>query len=199
MQLITGSVGENGANSLSDSALVQAILLKTQSAATSGRPAAPYLSSYDGVVGNGTKTAIRNFQTDHVFISPNGTQSMNVPNATAGLVRPGDATWTKLLEKVDPLFYDMRVLVGGKTVYVAATAAQLQTKVVAASAMTFTPVFRLKVINCINRMHVLYGTAISVSAQGDRRYLQGQLLRSLDGRHRLRSRQHEYGDEDHRW
>ena len=174
MQLITGSVGENGVNSLSDSALVQAILLKTRSVATPTRPAAPYLSTYDGVVGNGTKTAIRNFQTDHVFISANGTQSTNVPNATAGLVSPGDATWTKLLEKVDPLFNDMRVLVGGKTVYVAATNAQLQIKIALANAMTFTAAFRVKVMNCINRMHALYGTAISVSAQGDRRNFQQQ-------------------------
>ena len=174
MQLITGSVGENGANALSDSALVQAILLKIQRAATPTVPAAPYLSSYDGVVGNGTKTAIRNFQTDHVFVSADGTQSTNVANATAGLVSPGDVTWTKLLEKVDPLFSDMRVLVGGKTVYVAATAAQLQTRIAAANALTFTPAFRLKVFACINRMHVLYGTAISVSAQGDRRSFQQQ-------------------------
>lgn len=174
MQLITASVGENGTNSINDSALVQAILLKTQSTATAARPAGPYLSSYDGVVGNGTKTAIRNFQTDHVFISADGTQSANVPNATAGLVRPGDATWTKLLERVDPAFSDMRVLVGGKTVYVAATAAQLQTKVAAANALIFTAGFRLKVINCMNRMHELYGTAISVSAQGDRRNFQQQ-------------------------
>lgn len=174
MQSIIGSVGENGANSLSDSALVQAILLKTQRVAAPNRPAAPYLSSYDGVVGNGTKTAIRNFQTDHVFVSADGTRSAVVPNATAGLVSPGDATWTKLLEKVDPLFKDMRVLVGGKTVYVEATNAQLLTKTAAVSALTFTAAFRLKVNNCINRMHLLYGTAVSVSAQGDRRNFQQQ-------------------------
>ncbi len=174
MQSIIGSVGENGANSLSDSALVQAILLKTQRAAAPNRPAAPYLSSYDGAVGDGTKTAIRNFQTDHVFIAANGTPLASVPNATAGLVNPGDATWAKLLEKVDPLFADMRVLVGGKTVYVAATNAQLQAKLTLANALTFTPAFRVKVLNCINRMYALYGTAVSVSAQGDRRNFQQQ-------------------------
>ncbi len=174
MQSITGSVGLNGNNSLSDSALVQAILVKTQRAATANTPAAPYLSSYDGVVGNGTRTAIQNFQTDHVFVSADGTQSANVANATAGLVNPGDATWTKLLEKVDPQFADMRVLEGGKTVYVAATAAQLQAKIAAANAMTFTPAFALKVIACINRVHTLYGIAISVCVQGDRRTFQQQ-------------------------
>ncbi len=182
MQAISGSVGDKGANNISDVALVQAILLKTQRAATPGSPAGPYLASYDGVCGDGTKAAIRAFQTDHVFVSADGRQCAPNPNATSGLVAPGDATWKKLIEKVGAGFADMRVLAGGKTVYVAATDAQLLTKIAAANAMTFTPAFRTKVIACINRMHALHGIAIGVCRQGDRRDFQTQYDLLTSGR-----------------
>ncbi len=129
MQAITGSVGEAGTNSVSDVALVQAILMKTQSRAATNRPAAPYLTSYDGVYGNGTKAAITAFQNDWVFVSADGTQSVAVANTTAGLIKPGDASWTRLLQKVATDFTDMGVLAGGKTVYVRASAAALQVKI----------------------------------------------------------------------
>ena len=182
MQTLTGSVGEKGANNISDIALVQAILVKTQQAATRTTPPASYLASYDGICGGNTKAAIRAFQTDHVFVSSDGTQSVANPRATAGLVAPNDATWTKLVEKVATGFSDMRVLAGGKTVYVAATAAQLQAKITAAHALTFTPAFRTKVIACINRMHALYGIAIGVCSQGDRRSFQTQYDLLTSGR-----------------
>jgi hypothetical protein len=174
MQSLTGSVGENGANNISDIALVQAILVKTQRAATSTTPAAPYLASYDGVCGGNTKAAIRTFQADHVFVSSDGTQSVANSRATAGLVAPNDATWAKLMEKVTSDFSDMRVLIGGKTVYIAATATQLQAKIAATNALTFAPSFRTKVIACINRMHTLHGIAMGVCNQGDRRDFQTQ-------------------------
>ncbi|MDQ2989999.1 MAG: hypothetical protein M3R60_12935 [Pseudomonadota bacterium] len=160
MQTITAPVGENGTNAISDAALVQAILLKTR------RPnGTAYLKSYDGLVGNITKGAIRDFQSDHV---PTG------PGVTAGLVKPADATWAKLLEQVDRDFADMRVLAGGKTVYIAATAAELQAKIAAVDTFTFTPAFRAKVIACIKRMHALHGIALGVCPKGDRRNFQTQ-------------------------
>jgi hypothetical protein len=168
MQTITAPVGETGKNSISDVALVQAILLKTQRAATATAPASPYLSSYDGLCGDKTKAAIRAFQLDF------GLQDPANPNVTAGSVKPGDATWSKLLATVGGDFSDMRVLPGGKTVYLAATSAQLQATIAAANALTFTPAFRAKVIACIARMHALYGIAIGVCPKGDRRSFQTQ-------------------------
>lgn len=182
MQTLTGSVGENGVNNISDIALVQAIFVKTQRAATRTTPAAPYLASYDGICGDKTKAAIRAFQTDHVFVSSDGTQSVANPKATAGLIAPNDATWTKLVEKVATGFSDMRILAGGKTVYVAATAAQLQAKIAAANALTFAPAFQRRVIACINRMFTLYGIAIGVCSQGDRRSFQTQYDLLTSGR-----------------
>ncbi len=182
MQAILNSVGENGTNERSDSALVQAILVKTTRAAVTGRLAAPYLAAIDGAPGTNTKNAIRNFQNDHVFINEATQQSAPNPNATAGLIRPGDATWNKMLQKVDAAFSDMRILVGGKTVYVAATADQLQTKRAAANALTFTQTFRVRVNNCITQMHTLHGIAIGVCPQGDRRNFQAQYDLVTSGR-----------------
>ncbi|MGO9115259.1 MAG: hypothetical protein ACLP9L_39100 [Thermoguttaceae bacterium] len=174
MQLISGSVGEGGANATSDVALVQAILVKTQRAATPKTPAGPYLASCDGDCGRHTKDAIRAFQFDHVFVSPDGSQSMNNPMATAGLVAPNDATWRKLLDKVPANFADLRVLSGGKTVYIAATAAQLNSSIAAIGSLTFAPPFRPKIIACIKRVHSLHGIAIGVCPKGDRRDFQTQ-------------------------
>lgn len=168
MQTITAPVGENGSNIINDVALIQAILLKTRRPAS----ATPYLTSYDGLMGKITKGAIRDFQADHA----------PAPQAP-GLVRPGDATWTKLLEKVDRDFADMRVLAGGKTVYIAATTAELEAKIAAADTFTFTPAFRAKVVACIKRLHALHGIAIGVCRKGDRRNFQTQyeLFMQADG------------------
>jgi hypothetical protein len=181
MQLISGSVGERGTNAVHDAALVQAILVKTQRAASGVRPAAPYLASYDGVAGTATANAIKAFQADHVFVSANGQQAPK-PRATLGQVLPNDATWEKLLQKVPAAFADMRVLTGGKTVYVAATAAQLQAKLAAVGNLTFTTAFRQKVTACINLMHTRHGIAIGVCPQGDRRTFQAQYVLRTSGR-----------------
>jgi hypothetical protein len=182
MQKITGTVGDKGTNNVSDVALVQAILLKTTRAATRTTPAAPYLTSYDGDCGKFTKAAIRAFQDDHVFVSKDGLQCAPNPRATPGIVGPDDATWEKLIEKVDPAFSDMRVMQGGKTVYVAATAEQLAARIEAVGRLTFTAVFRAKVIACINRMHELYGIAVGVCREGDRRTFEAQYLLLTSGR-----------------
>lgn len=182
MQAIRNSVGDGGTNERSDSALVQAILAKITRAAAPGRPAGPYLTGIDGSVGNGTKNAIRDFQNENVFVNEATQQSVANPLATPGLVRPGDATWLKMLEKVDTAFKEMRVLVGGKTVYVAATENQKQAKINAVNGLTFTQVFRTRVINCITQMHTLHGIAIGVCPQGDRRTFQTQYDLLTSGR-----------------
>lgn len=182
MQLIAGSVGKNGRNFVSDVALVQAILLKMQRLPTRTASTGPYLSSYDGICGNATNNAIRAFQDEHVFVSADGGQCVANPNATAGLVAPSDATWKRLVEKIPKEFADLRVVEGGKTVYIAATDAQLQRKINATNVLTFGPAFRFKVINCINRMYNLHGIAIGVCVQGDRRDFQTQYGLLTSGR-----------------
>lgn len=174
MQMITGSVGENAANTQSDAALVQAILVKTSRPPAPGQPGGPYLASYDGVWGDASSKALRAFQNDNVFVSPAGNQSAANPNATPGQVKPLDATWVKLLAKVSPDFVNLRVLPGGKVVYVEATAAELQSRIGDANGLTFQATFRNKVVTCINQMHQQHGIAIGVCPQGDRRTFQAQ-------------------------
>ncbi len=139
-----------------------------------GQLPGPYLSSYDGNCGPITKAAIRAFQADHVFVAGNGLQSAPNPNATAGQVHPGDATWMQLLARLPEAIADLRVLPGGKTVYLAASGAELLSRLSAVSAMTFAPAFRAKVQACLQRMHQLYGIAVGVCPQGDRRSFQSQ-------------------------
>ena len=182
MQTLSGAVGDGAANVIHDVALVQAILLKTTRAAAPTRVAAPYLTSCDGVCGAGTKAAIRAFQADHVSTVNAAQKTVLNANATDGQVKPGDATWTALLAEVASAFANMRVLTGGKTVYVEATAAQLQAKIAAVGAMTFAAAFRVKVLACINQMHTTHGVAIGVCDQGDRRTFQAQYALLTNGR-----------------
>ena len=174
MQAITASVGDGGTNHPSDTALVQAMLVKTVRPAAPGRPAAPYLASYDGACGGITKAAIRAFQGDRVFVSAAGNASVPNPKATPGLVLPGDATWAQLLAQVPPEFVNLRVLPGGRVVYVEATAQELQTKLMSLAPLTFAPFFGVKVRNCVNRMYQLHGIVVGVCPQGDRRTFQAQ-------------------------
>lgn len=64
----------------------------------------------------------------------------------------------------------------------AATAAQLQAKLTAAGALTFTSAFLLRVNATINRMHSEHGIAIGVCPQGDRRTFQAQYDLFTSGR-----------------
>ncbi|WP_425230631.1 hypothetical protein [Sphingomonas sp.] len=185
MQAIGGAVGEGAANAVGDVALVQAILVVIQRAAQPPQPASPghpavparaagpYLPSYSGTFGPGTAAAIRAFQTDHVFRSPTGETAPN-PRATDGAVSPGDATWAQLVAQAPAAFKDLRVLAGRRTVYLEATAAELQAKLTAAAGKTFTDAFRVKVNATIRRMHADHGIAIGVDPRGDRRSFQTQ-------------------------
>ncbi len=192
MQLISGSVGEGGVNNRSDVALVQAILGKIQRSVfripmAAPAPGGPYLASYDGICGPGTKAAIRAFQDDFVLRKEDGgpnlsgfntglgsgvtslLQSLDPLRATPGLVAPLDSTWTKLLEKVPAEFSDLRILPGGKTVYVADTVNRLHQRVAAAAALTFQSTFFQKLSTCINLIFSTYGIAVGVCPKGDRR------------------------------
>ncbi len=173
MQMITASVGESGSNVGTDSALVQVMLMKV-TRPPGLQPPGPYLNSYDGDCGPKTKAAIRAFQNDQVFVSAAGLQSVPNPNAKAGLVRPGDATWAKLIAKLPADFAGLRALPGGKIVYLAASPAELQARLGAVAAMTFAPAFRAKVQACLQRLHQMHGIAAGVCPQGDRRTFQAQ-------------------------
>ena len=174
MQAITGSVGDGGANNASDTALVQAILVKTVRPAGPGRAVGPYLASYDGDCGKLTKVAISAFQNDFVFVSPAGNASMANPNAKPGQVRAGDPKWTQLLGHVPLDFADLAVVPGGKIVYVRATTQQAQAKLQAMAPLTFNAMFQFKVRNTLQQMHLQHGIAVGVCAQGDRRTFQAQ-------------------------
>ncbi|WP_419808899.1 hypothetical protein [Sphingomonas sp.] len=185
MQAIVGAVGDGAANAISDVALVQAILVKTVRAAGAAQPASPshpavparaagpYLASYSGTFGPTTNAAIRAFQADHVFRSPAG-QTVANARATEGTVAPGDATWERLVAQVPADFKNLRALVGHKTVYIEATADELQAKLTELAGKTFTDTFRVKVAATIRRMHADHGIAIGVDPRGDRRDFQTQ-------------------------
>ena len=175
MQSLTGTVGEAGANARHDAALIQAILVHTQRPVNLDARRPTYLQGgIDGTCGNNTKQAIRQFQTDQVFVSPSRNASQLVAGATPGRIAPGDVTWTKLVAAVQEPFKDLRVLNGSKTVYVAATSAQRVASIAAALNLTFQPVFRTNVIAVINRLYDTQGIACSVCRNGDRRTFQTQ-------------------------
>jgi hypothetical protein len=179
MQLISGSVGANGANAPSDVALVQAILVKIPRPA-GVTPAGPFLKTYDGTAGELTNKAIQLFQDHYVFVSPDGLASADNPGAEAGLVAPNDATWSKLLEKVDKEFADMRVLKGGKIVYLSANDNTLQARLKDVDQAVFAKDFVPKVILCIEKMYSAYGIALHICADhGDRRDFQDQYTRYI--------------------
>ena len=182
MQLISGTVGSGAANNVSDVALVQAILVKTQRPGAAGRAAGPYLASYDGTAGQGTVDAITAFQTDNALLAAPGAAPVAGVRATSGQVAPGDSTWAKLLQKIPADFSDMRVLAGAKTVYLAATAAQKQARLSAANSLTFTAAFLVKVTATINKTHADHGIAVGVCPQGDRRTFQAQYALRTSGR-----------------
>ena len=184
MQPLSASVGARGANAVHDVALVQAILLKTtRPASVDGRrAAAPYLASYDGTYGDPTRLAIQAFQTDNQPPRPPAASATAQP-PPSGLIAPGDATWAALLRRVPAAFADLRVLPRGRTVYIAATAAQLQAKLALVAAMTFTATFRTSAVACINRVHALHGIAMGVVPDtGDRRSFQRQYDLATSGR-----------------
>jgi len=95
MQPLTAAVGAKQPNASADVSIVQAMLVLTQRPATKTTPAGPYLASYDGAWGDASGRALSAFQNDKVFVSADGRSSTAVPNATVGVVRPGDATWLR--------------------------------------------------------------------------------------------------------
>jgi peptidoglycan hydrolase-like protein with peptidoglycan-binding domain len=182
MQNLSGTVGERGANTRHDSALVQAILVLTRRPANLDPQRSKYLAVIDGDCGDRTKGAIRQFQYDQVFVAPGGGRSKAVPGVTAGLISPDDVTWREMTAAMPNEFNDLRVLNGSKTVYVAGTQAQRNARVDGVGRLTFQATFRGNVIALINRIYDRHGIAIGVCRTGDRRTFQTQYELLTSGR-----------------
>jgi len=144
MQSLSNSVGSGAANARHDTALVQARLRLAQRPALLDPARPAYLAAIDGDCGPRTQAALRQFQADQVFVSADGRSSQAASGATAGLVRPNDLTWQRLVAATPPALADLRVLAGGATVYLAALAADLASALTAAGAMTFEPLDGVK-------------------------------------------------------
>lgn len=182
MQNLSGTVGEHGANTRHDTALLQAILVLTRRPANLDPQRSKYLAAIDGDCGERTKGAIRQFQYDQVFVAPGGGRSQAVPGVTAGLISPNDVTWKKMTAAVPDGFTDLRVLNASKTVYVAATQAQRNARIADVGRLTFQPIFRRNVIALINGIYDRHGVAIGVCRAGDRRTFQTQYELLTSGR-----------------
>jgi len=182
MQSLSGTVGERGANARHDTALVQAILVATRRPADLDPRQARYLDTIDGDCGERTKRALRQFQNDRVFLGSGGLTSQAVPGAVAGLVGPGDPTWTALVAAVPAEFADLRVLTGSKTVYVAATADARDEAVRQLVQLTFQAAFRASVERLIARIFDKHAIVCSVCRDGDRRTFQKQYELLTSGR-----------------
>jgi hypothetical protein len=174
MQALTNAVGDGSVNVVHDAALVQAILFACRRPALLDPARSRYLAAIDGSFGNGSKTALRLFQNENVFVNAQGNQSVPNPNATAGLVRAGDATWQAMLRLVDPAFANLRVLPNSKVPYIEAPAATLNANIGLAQQESFQATFTPKVAQLLRSMHSDNGIALSVCRQGGRRTFQEQ-------------------------
>lgn len=179
MQTLTGTVRDTGANARHDAALVQAALTLAQRPAQLDPARSKYLAVIDGDCGARTKSAIRLFQKDQGLVAANGAA---LPNAIAGLVAPGDASFTALQAAVPAELSDLRVLNGGATVYVAATGEQANANAAKVGTLTFSPTFRTLVVGLIGRIHRAHGAAIAVCRDGDGRDFQTQYALLTSGR-----------------
>jgi len=155
---ITDSVGETGTNKTHDVALVQAMLKTIKNA-----KGASYLTTnYDGVYGKNTKAAIIAFQTDNKTTSATGD--------TAGLVKTGGATITKLNDLLPADRKTMRIVDGMKTVYLEGDAAVAKAKADAVAAdAELDAAFRTKISQLVNSMFATHKIVLSIAPQGGRR------------------------------
>jgi hypothetical protein len=182
MQKLSGSVGENGKNAVHDVALVQAILVLARRPASLDPKSSAYLEKYDGDCGKLTKRAILNFQSDSIFVSPDGRSSQFVPTATSGLIVPDDITWKRLSVAPPENLRDLRVLENAKVIYAAASAEELSRCIASVTSATFEANFKIKVLRLINRMFEQRGIAVGVCADGARRTFQKQYELRTSGR-----------------
>lgn len=174
MQYLSASVGDNASNSRHDAALVQALLVLSQRPLLLDSKRSHYLTVIDGDFGTNSRKALRQFQSDQVFVGPDGRSCIQVPGDTAGQVKPGDVTWRKLVAGAPTGYQDLRVLKNSSTVFVAATTAQASASASASAAMRFLPSFGSRVAEFIRSMQSRYGLGIQVCSKGDLRSFQTQ-------------------------
>lgn len=183
MQKLSSSVGAGGANTRHDTALVQARLRLAQRPLQLDPLRSPYLRTIDGDCGALTLVALRQFQSDQVFVAPDGRSSQVVAGATAGRIDPDDQSWKKLVAATPAEMTDLRVLDGGITVFLAAPTHELSSAIAAASAMTFEPLFRAHLLALMQRIHEQTGIAVKVCRDGARRSFQTQYGLLMGKRH----------------
>jgi hypothetical protein len=167
MMELTGTVGEHGANATHDVSIVQAMLCVAHRPAAVDRNHRPYLRTIHGSADKHTRDAIKLFQSDHAPRS-----SSDKPSGT---ITSGDSTWTALVAEMPVQLKYLRALPGSRIVYLEADAAALQANLLALNALTFESGFAEVVTELLNRIHLLYGIAISVNDDGDRRTFQKQM------------------------
>lgn len=155
MQSITGSVGAHGANSVSDVALVKAMLVKAPRA--SAGPHGGYLAAYNGTADQPLTDAVTAFQRDRGV------------RGAAGLIAPGDATWTALVRQVPADLQDMRILAGSRVVYLGATQQQRAASLASVAQAAFAAQFALKIRTLLERMYTDHGLTMVLAPKGGRR------------------------------
>ncbi|MEE4450197.1 hypothetical protein [Novosphingobium resinovorum] len=181
MQQLSNSVGTNGTNLPHDSALVQAMLFASRRPAVFDPLQARYVSIIDGNFGAGSRTALQLYQNENVFVDPQSGRSIQVANATAGTVAPGDATSAAFARTVEGDFREVRALTGSKVPYIAATAATRDAAIQAARGEAFQATFLESVVTLINTMFDRHAIVLSVCRQGGRRTFQEQYALFTNG------------------
>ena len=170
MQMLTGTVGEGGGNAVHDTTLVQAILVSATRPREVDAAQRRYLERIDGVCGERTVRAIREFQNDRV------------PGGTPGRVAPGDTTWTRMVAALPDGFVRLRALPDSKVAYLAATTEARDAALARVAQSTFESVFRTSVTALLNQIFERHGIAIGVCHNGDRRTFATQYELLVSGR-----------------
>jgi hypothetical protein len=174
MQDLTGIVGQGGTNAVHDAALVQAILFACRRPPLLDPTQSRYITTIDGDFGKGSKDALSLFQSERVFVTPDGLASTPVQNATMGQVRTGDATWQAMQRLMDPAFRPLRILPGSKVPYLEASTETRDEAIMQAESENFTATFKPRVTALIRQMYALHGIILRVCPQGGRRTFQEQ-------------------------
>lgn len=173
MQAISKAVGEGQPNVTEDVTLIQAALVKIAKPAVPGKPAGPYLASYDGVFTKSTTNSILAFQADRKLAGP---------NVAAGRVAPGDGTFKALAAALPQDMADLRALPGARTAHLAAKQANLVNRLTEVAGKTFTTDFGVKVNATVRKMFADTGIALAIDPDGDHRTFQKQYNLRTSGR-----------------
>ncbi len=166
---IKDAVGEQCPNKPADTAIVQAMLVIITDDKNK-----PYLNSYDGEYGKHTHDALVNFQNDKVFLRRAGyvdagaglAAATAMPDAKKGMVKPGDATFQKLVALLPDDRKELCAIDGAKTVYLAGEESEMQNN---RSSMRgqgdLVAAFRQKVADLFEQMYKQHKIVLSLCSQ----------------------------------